>query len=94
MIKRLLSDLYHTLCGKDGKLSLRRILAIVFAGALVHLSVIHITTCREVQEGFIWAFVSLIAALLSLTTYQTITYGNKSGANKGDQRGDSEQDVH
>jgi len=71
-VKRILRELYLMFCGKDGKLSIRRVLAVVFSTGLIHLSIIHVTSCREVQEAFIWGFISLIVALLGLTTWQNL----------------------
>lgn len=65
-------DLYELLCGKDSKLSLRKVLAVLFSGALIHMGILHIVRCTNVQEAFIWAFVSLIVALLGLTTWQNL----------------------
>lgn len=70
-------------CSKDGQLSIRRVLAVVFAGALVHMGILHITTCKEVQEAFIWAFVSLIVALLGLTTWQNLKDNFPNNNNNG-----------
>ncbi len=72
IFKKVIIELYFTLCGKDKRLSLRRILAVLFSGALIHLSILHVTKCNTIQEGFIWAFVALITALLGLTTYGNI----------------------
>jgi hypothetical protein len=44
----------------------------VFAVDLISLSIIHIKDCKPVQEAFIWGFISIIVALLGLTTWQNI----------------------
>jgi len=81
--RKFAKDLYLMFCSKDGQLSIRRVLAVVFAGALVHMGILHITTCKEVQEAFIWAFVSLIVALLGLTTWQNLKDNFPNNNNNG-----------
>jgi hypothetical protein len=70
--KKFLEDLYFMLCGKDGQIFIRRFLAVVFSAALIHLYIFHITNNKEVQEAFIWGFISMIVALLGLTTWQNL----------------------
>lgn len=71
-LKKFLEDLYFMLCGIDGRISIRRFLAMVFAVDLISLSIIHIKDCKPVQEAFIWGFISMIVALLGLTTWQNL----------------------
>lgn len=82
-LKKFLEDLYFMMCGKDGQISIRRFLALVFSAGLIHLSFLHISKCREVQEAFIWGFISLIVALLGLTTWQNLKDNFKNNNNDG-----------
>lgn len=81
-MKKIINYLRPIWEGNDGKPSIRRILALVFAAGLIHLSILHITSCQTVQEAFIWGFISLIVALLGLTTFQNLKELNGSNINK------------
>lgn len=61
MIKRLLNPLE----GKDGQLSIRRILAFAF-------SIDMILEFPKMTDGQTWTFACLIAGLLGLTTWQNM----------------------
>lgn len=80
-LKKVVNDLYFMFCSKDNKLSIRKVLATLFSAGLLHMSILHITNCREVQEAFIWGFISLIVALLGLTTWQNLKDNHNSNSN-------------
>lgn len=63
---KLLTNLYGIFCGKDGQLSIRRIMA---AGAFWRFIALD---CQTPAQDYIWALVFLIGAMLGMTTYQNI----------------------
>jgi hypothetical protein len=62
--------------GSDGKYSLRRVLAVFFAVGIFF----HVTYCtfknQPMNDGAIASMAALIAALLSLTTWQNTKDAN------------------
>lgn len=72
MARKLGRHIHDALSGKDGKISLRRVLAVFFSLGLLHMALTHMFSGRTIQDDFIWAFVSLIFGLLSITTGQNI----------------------
>lgn len=71
-MKWLAKEIHHSLSGKDGRLSIRRLLGLLFSIGFIHLSLLHIFKCRSVQEAFIWAYVALILGMFGITTTQNI----------------------
>jgi len=71
-MKWLIKEVHHSLSGKDGRLSIRRLLGLMFSIGFIHLSLLHIFKCRSVQEAFIWAYVALILGMFGITTTQNI----------------------
>jgi hypothetical protein len=74
-MKWLGREIHHSLSGKDGRLSIRRVLAVFFSLGFMQ----YINKCSDVTDAIIWAFVVLISGLLTLTTGQNIgeTFSNK-----------------
>jgi hypothetical protein len=60
----------HLIKGSDGKYSLRRVLAVFFSAGICF----HVTYCtfknQPMNDGAIASMAALVAALLSLTTWQ------------------------
>jgi hypothetical protein len=71
-MKWFFNEIHHSLSGKDGRLSIRRVLGLMFSIGFIHLSLLHIFKCRSVQEAFIWAYVALILGMFGITTTQNI----------------------
>jgi len=64
---KLLNYFLHMVEGKDGRLSIRRVMAFLVLGGLIR----HVEKCPDNAEvAFVLA--SLIAALLALTTWQNL----------------------
>lgn len=63
---KLLTNIYNLFCGKDGQLSIRRIMA---AGAFWRFIALD---CQTPAQDYIWALVFLIGAMLGMTTYQNM----------------------
>ena len=57
----------HIFKGKDGEYSLRRLMAVAVLLGLIR----HVETCPD-NDGVAMVLASLIAALLTLTTWQNI----------------------
>jgi len=71
IIRRILTistQLENCIKGKDGQYSIRRIFAVLGLYKFLSLSCV----AGDVNDAYIWALVSLIAALLSLTTFQNV----------------------
>ena len=72
MLRKLGKHTHDALAGKDGKISLRRVLAVFFSLGFMHMVLFHTFKGRTIQEALIWAFVSLIVGLTGITTGQNI----------------------
>lgn len=77
-------------CGRDKKLSIRRVFAGIIMGAYIHSHVMRVLTGIDVQEAFIWADVTLITALLALATSDSITQSIRDYKNNKNKNEDIE----
>jgi hypothetical protein len=82
-VKKLFKYIEPMWLGNDGKLSIRRFLALIFSGNFIY-NTHHIITSWELGKSYADAAMllgieaGLIAALLSLTTYSNLTSSNKT----------------
>lgn len=69
IIKKAIRQLFQLVQGKDGNLSLRRIMAVWFALILS-------TSFENMTDTTVYTFAGIILILLGLTTMQTIEFKN------------------
>lgn len=65
-------DLRHLIEGKDGRLSIRRICGAISFLVLMYVVVFSVHKNQPVQEGVLYALVTVIGGFFTLTTAQPI----------------------
>jgi len=69
-------ELRHLWEGKDGKLSIRRILGTIAFATFIYIVIYSVRECKSVQEEILWALVAVIGGFFTMTTLQTIVSNN------------------
>lgn len=68
LISKFIKDFYNMWCGKDGRLSIRRVLGSLAFATLIYISIYSVLEKVTIMESVIWALVALIAGFFTLTT--------------------------
>lgn len=65
-------EIRHLVEGKDGRLSIRRILGVISFFTFIYIVIYGVKKCMQVQEGILWSLVALIGGFFTITTAQNI----------------------
>lgn len=70
MIRKIFKYLETIWCSKDNKPSIRRLMSLYFVGLFTYE-----TIKPNTEVEVLWVIAAIIAGLLSLTTFQNISFG-------------------
>lgn len=85
----MFKELYHTICGKDGRLSIRRVLAVWFSGVLTK----YVLASDNPADAVVYGLILLISGLLYLNLHQHIAEIKNPPFNPESETGNAERHV-
>lgn len=78
-------DIRHLFEGKDGRLSIRRVLGTIAFFTFIYIILFSVIRCKNIQEAILWSLVALIGGFFTMTTLQNISDKiNKSDTENGE----------